>query len=90
MELASHSSGFTRRQIILEISKRYHQMYEEEERTATIKTIPVEQRKTMYNRNETNGKYGIWGHDLSDLELSTINIYRNAEGRIYLVLDIES
>jgi hypothetical protein len=90
IELTSQSKGFTRQQIILEISKRYHQLYDEEERSATIKTVPAEQRKTTYNRNETDGKYGIWGHDLSDLELSSIDIYQNADGRIFLTLDIES
>jgi len=89
-ELTSQSKGFTRKQIIFEISKKYHELYEEEEKTAKIKTIPMGQRKTLANRNETDGKYGIWGHDLSDLDLSSIDIYENADGRIFLSLDIES
>lgn len=46
--------GFTRAQLINEISKRYYQLYDEEEKTATIKTVPMEQRK-IFNRNQTNG-----------------------------------
>ena len=34
------SSGFTRRELILIISEKYHQIYKEEESTASIKTIP--------------------------------------------------
>lgn len=70
--------------------KAYYKMYEEEEATATIKTIPLEKRTTMYNRNETNGKYGIWGHDIADLVLSEIHIYEDADKKLLLALIIES
>ncbi|MBO9659936.1 MAG: hypothetical protein J7527_14045, partial [Chitinophagaceae bacterium] len=72
------------------ISDQYQQIYEEEEKSATIKTIPQTQRKPLYNRNETNGKYGIWGHDLSDLVLSGIRIHQQSNGEIILSLEIES
>jgi hypothetical protein len=88
--LSGAEKGFTRKQIILTISKKYHQMYDEEEKTAKIKTIPMKDRKTLANRNQTDGKYGIWGHDLSDLDLSSINVYRSADGTIVLDLEIES
>ena len=64
-------------------------MYIDEENTATIKTLPMKDRKIM-NRNETNGKYGIWGHDLSDLVLTSIKVYKNRKGQIYLTLEIDS
>ena len=88
--LSGAKKGFTRKQIILAISKKYHQMYDEEEKTAKIKAIPMKDRKTLANRNQTDGKYGIWGHDLSDLDLDSINVYRSADGTIVLDLDIES
>lgn len=72
------------------ISKKYHEIYIEEEASATTKTIPVEKREGLINRNETNGKYGIWGHDLSDLDLSSVEVYQNSEKKIYLVLSVES
>ena len=81
--------GFTRTQLIYEISKQYYQLYDEEERTATIKTLPLEQR-TIYNRNRTDGKYGIWGHDIGDLVLAEIIVYKTSNGMIFLTLEIES
>ena len=81
--------GFTREELILEISKNYHKIYEEEEKTATVKTLPMEQRK-IQNRNETNGKYGIWGHDISDLDLSGISVYKRKDGQLIVLLGVES
>jgi hypothetical protein len=83
-------NGFTREQLLMEISKNYYKLYEEEEISATIKTIPVDKRTTMYNRNQTNGKYGIWGHDIADLVLSEILVYKTTNGQIILSLSIES
>jgi hypothetical protein len=83
-------NGFTRGQLLSEIGKHYYSLYEEEEKTATTKTIPLDKRTTMYNRNETNGKYGIWGHDIADLDLSGISVYKNSNGEIIITLNIES
>jgi len=82
--------GFTRGMLIQEISNRYREIYNEEENTATIKTIPIDKRTEMYNRNQTDGKYGIWGHDIADLVLADILIYKSFNGRITLILEIES
>jgi hypothetical protein len=84
------NKGFTRKELITEISKRYHQIYEEEEATAKTKTIPREKRKGLINRNDTDGKYGIWGHDLSDLFMTGIDVYKTKEGNIVLRLGIDS
>ena len=81
--------GFTRAQLIKEISKQYYRVYDEEEKTATIKTIPLKNR-TIYNRNQTNGKYGIWGHDISDLVLDEIHVYKNHKGKVTLTLQLQS
>jgi hypothetical protein len=82
--------GFTRGQLLMEISKHYYLLYEEEEKTATLKTIPIDKRATMYNRNETNGKYGIWGHDIADMDISEISVYKTKKGEIIVTLNIES
>lgn len=82
--------GFTRRALALKISEIYHKIYTEEESSAQTKTTPVKDRKKLLNRNETDGKYGIWGHDLSDLALSNIEVHKNKQGDIVLVLSIES
>ncbi len=83
-------NGFTREKLLKEISENYYKIYEEEESTAIIKTIPADKRTTTYNRNQTDGKYGIWGHDISDLVLSEISVYKTLNGQIILALTIES
>ena len=83
-------NGFTRKRLLNEISNNYYKIYQEEESSATIKTIPIDKRTKMYNRNETNGKYGIWGHDIADLVLANILVYKSDKGDIILSLEIES
>ncbi len=84
------TTGFSRAQLLKEISAQYYKLYQEEESTATIKTIPVDKRTTLYNRNETNGKYGIWGHDIADLVLTDISVYKTSSGQLLLTLNIDS
>ncbi|KIA91657.1 hypothetical protein OC25_20020 [Pedobacter kyungheensis] len=84
------NDGFSRKQLLSEINLHYFKLYEEEEKSATVKTIPIDKRTTMYNRNQTNGKYGIWGHDIADLVLSAIEVYKTSTGQIILILGIES
>ncbi|RTE08403.1 hypothetical protein [Paenibacillus whitsoniae] len=60
----NNSRLLLRSDLINQISKIYHTIYQEEEDTSSIKTIPMMERGNLKNRNETNGKYGIWGHDL--------------------------
>ena len=88
--ILSSKNGFTRAALLREISKHYYQLYSEEEKSATIKTVPVNKRTKMYNRNETNGKYGIWGHDIADLVLDDILVHKTGDGKIILILEIES
>lgn len=83
------NKNYTRKELVLEVSRIYHELYDEEEKTASVKTLPMKDRKSM-NRNETNGKYGIWGHDLADLVLTSIKVYQKSNGQIYLTLEIES
>ena len=89
-ELSTKSEGFSRKQLIKEISKKYHEIYKLEEASAKTKTLPMDKRKGLINRNQTDGKFGVWGHDLSDLDLSTIEVHRNSNGKIYLTLGVES
>lgn len=84
------NKGFSRGQLLLEISKHYYLLYAEEEKTATIKTIPINKRTKMANRNITDGKYGIWGHDIADMDLSEISIYRAKNGEIIVILNVVS
>ncbi|HTF80069.1 MAG TPA: hypothetical protein VL947_00035 [Cytophagales bacterium] len=86
----SSKGGFTRAQLLRAISAQYHQIYEEEESTAHIKTVPKKERKETYNRNETDGVHGIWGHDIEDLALHEILVYRSREAKIILYLNVYS
>lgn len=81
--------GFTREILLRRISEKYKEIYDEEERTATVKTIAMDKRKIM-NRNETNGKYGIWRHDIADMVLSEILVFKSTSGNLILMLGIES
>ena len=71
---ADTPAGFTRRGLVLAIAKHYQKMYQEEAETTTK---PVGLIPGMLNRAPTNGKYGIWGHGLGDLELSSITCDSN-------------
>ena len=81
--------GFTRGTLIRLISYQYRLIYEEEENTAKTKTLPPGQRKII-NRNTTDGIYGIWGHDIGDLVLTEVDVYRNSQGTLTLILQVDS
>ena len=89
-DITTTGQGFSRKQLIVEISERYHEIYKLEESTATTKTIPVDKRQGLINRNQTDGKFGVWGHDISDLDLSQIEVHKNSLGQIILTLGVES
>ena len=88
--LTNSKNGFTKKELILEISKKYHEIFTVEETSATTKTIPPDKREVTMNRNETNGIYGIWGHDIGDLDLSSIEVYKSENGKIKIILDVYS
>ena len=52
----------------------YHQIYKEENESSNIKEDYI---PGMYNRVETNGKYGIWGHVIGDLVIEEIQLHDN-------------
>lgn len=82
--------GFTTEELLVAINKEYFNIYEVEEKTASVKTVAPDKRVGLANRNQTNGKYGIWGHDIADLVLSEVKVYKTPEGQILLSLGIES
>ena len=62
---------YTRGELAMLICEKYAEIYREESLTTTI---PVGMIPDTYNRNETNGKYGIWGHGIGDLLLHTVHL----------------
>lgn len=53
------------------VRSAYEEIYKEEEESSSVTPglIP-----NMYNRNRTNGKFGIWGHGINDLVLESVII----------------
>jgi hypothetical protein len=82
--------GFTKASLIKAICDEYQHVYDAEEGTAATKTIPVEDRGTLRNRNRTDGAYGIWGHDLEDLILVAVHWTREPSGMVRIELRVES
>lgn len=84
--------GFTKLRLVELIAETYRQIYGEEEATTKRLVIPMEERMKkigLMNRNQTDGKYGIWGHDLEDLSLNHIKIIKY-NNRYYLIPGIDS
>lgn len=87
---ASFAVGFTRQELVRAACEEYANVYEAEEATATTKTVPVEERTTLKNRNRTDGVYGIYGHDLDTLVLTAMRWTRETDGTIKIELHVES
>ena len=87
---SNDSNGFTRKELAQKISTEYNRIYKEEEESAKTKTTPIEERQGLINRNKTDGKYGIWGHDIDDLDLSAIILRLMENGELKLELIVES
>jgi len=88
--------GFTRGQLVSAIANKYKQIYKEEEETSSLPVESMSERSTRVgftgpgsgniNRAQTNGKYGIWGHDLEDLALSDV-VFCPKKKRYYLFIE---
>lgn len=63
--------------IISSIGEAYRKIYNEEEETSSLNVTPPEERGMCLNRNRTNGRYGIWGHDIEDLYIEGITVHDN-------------
>ena len=63
--------------LIWQIANCYKEIYQEELESTQVKETSLDERIGLLNRNKTNGIYGIWGHDLGDLTLDAITIYKN-------------
>lgn len=61
----------TLHELISEIRKTYRQIYHEEKKTMTQM---IKKNKHLINRGFSNGKYGIWGHDIYDLVIESIKV----------------
>ena len=66
--------GLSRIKLADKICKQYKKIYQEEDKSIGHKTGNV---KGMFNRAESDGKYGIWGHYIDDLTLHCAVVKNN-------------
>jgi hypothetical protein len=60
--------GFTRLELVQNLARAYEKIYEDEDAAVgNPGHVPG-----MLNRAQSEGPYGIWGHDLRDLDLSGV------------------
>lgn len=72
----------TNLELAVRIADMHHQIYEEENESSTIPEGQASEN--LINRNRTNGKYGIWGHVLSDLVLEGLQIHEGNKVTVYV------
>jgi len=82
--------GFTRGELVRVICEEYAHVYAAEEGTTTNTEPSVEDRGTRRERNRTDGAYGIWGHDLDDLVLSSARWVKQSNGEVRVELHVEA
>jgi hypothetical protein len=87
---AALSWGFTRGELVRAICEEYANVYEAEEATAATKPVPRAERTDRPERNRTDGVYGIWGHDLDELVLTSLRWTRGADGVVAIELHVEA
>ena len=81
--------GFTRAELVKLVCEEYANVYETEEATAHTKPLALEERTgAIKRRNRTDGLYGIWGHDLSDLVMTSIRWTRSTRGVVTIELHV--
>jgi hypothetical protein len=68
-ERAPDGAHFTRADLARAVAERYAAIYADE---AATTAVPAARVPGMLNRAQTSGRYGIWGHDLGDLMLVTV------------------
>jgi hypothetical protein len=79
-EQAPGGARFTRADLARAVAARYAAIYAEEKATSGRAAARVSGAR-MLNRTETTGRFGIWGHDLGDLALATVE--HDAEHDVY-------
>jgi hypothetical protein len=88
---AALSWGFTRGELVRAICEEYANVYEAEEATAAATpTVPRAERAERPERNRTDGVYGIWGHDLDELVLTSLRWTRGPDGVVAIELHVEA
>jgi hypothetical protein len=80
-----NKNGFTRSEISEQIMARYAEMYQEEDKDVGHPTGTVNPQ--MLNRARSDGRYGIWGHDIGDLQLHSLYKSKTKATEFYIGVD---
>ena len=83
------TAPLTRKDLVRFIGAAYRLIYDQESATSSLRAEPMCERNPecgLLNRANTDGVYGIYGHDLGDLALHTVT-YDIRAGKIYLGVD---
>ncbi|MEM6972206.1 MAG: hypothetical protein AAF577_05310 [Pseudomonadota bacterium] len=75
--------AFTTGEIVAAIGEAYRAIYEAEGASQTSPTPSMSERGQFLNRPPSHGTFGVWGHDLEDLYLEGVHLYR-AEGVLWI------
>jgi hypothetical protein len=81
--------AFTRGELVRLIDETYREVYRLETDSQSSPTPAVHERGQLINRPGSDGTFGIWGHDLDDLGIAEIKVYR-IDGRVWLDPDMVS
>ena len=79
--------GFTRGELVRTICEEYHHVYAAEEGTAPEEPT-IEERGQRRERSRTEGAYGIWGHSLEDLVVSSARWVKQSNGDVRIELHV--
>lgn len=87
-EIQSGRDGMTLKEVINLAVGAYQKVYKEEAKSSKLKEESILKRtkgaSNLINRAQTNGKYGIYGHSISDLTITHIIVKGS---KIYLSVD---
>jgi hypothetical protein len=86
---AALPQGFTRGELVRLICDEYTHVYAAEEGTAPEEPT-IEHRGTRRERTRTDGAYGIWGHALEDLVLTSARWVKQSNGDVRVDLHVEA
>ncbi|MCE6957851.1 hypothetical protein LAZ40_02110 [Cereibacter sphaeroides] len=78
---AGTERGITRGNVLHAIHDAYAGIYRREE--SVSRPVPIDDRGTTLNRDSTEGPFGIWGHDITDLRVEWIDL-RQVDGAWFI------
>ena len=81
--------GFTRGELVRTICEEYTHVYAAEEGTAPEEPS-IEDRGERRERSRTDGAYGIWGHALEDLVLTSARWVKQSNGDVRVELHVDA